>query len=48
MKKTRIRELGKDRLTQIKMADICNSMVIGVFALWVIWVSTSLLIHFSR
>ena len=48
MKNERIRELGKDRYAQITMANLCNSAVIGVFALWIIWVSTSLLIHIAK
>jgi len=48
MNENRIKELSKNRYEQINMADICNSAVIGIFALWVIWVSTSLLIHFIR
>jgi hypothetical protein len=48
MNENRIQELSKNRYEQITMADICNSAVIGIFALWVIWVSTSLLIHFIR
>ena len=41
-------ELGKSRVSQIKMADVCNSTVIGIFALWVVWVSTSLLINLVK
>jgi len=48
MKNERIRELGKERYEQITMVNICNSTVIGIFALWIIWVSTSLLIHIAR
>jgi len=48
MKENRMHELGKSRVSEIKMADICNSAVIGTFALWVVWVSTSLLIHFMK
>ena len=48
MKTEKMRELERNRTEQINMADICNSAVIGIFALWVIWVSTSLLIHFFR
>ena len=48
MKTERMRELERSRSEQIGIADICNSTVIGIFALWVIWVSTSLLIHFFR
>ena len=48
MARDRMHELAKNRVTQIKMSDICNSTVIGIFAVWVIWVSTSLLIRFIR
>jgi len=48
MRSQKLRELERNRSEQINIADICNSAVIGIFALWVIWVSTSLLIHFIR
>ena len=48
MKDESIQELGKARNEQITLANICNSTVIGIFALWIIWVSTSLLIHIAR
>jgi len=48
MNKNRMHELGKNRFAQVKMEDICNRTVIGIVALWVIWVSTSVLIHFAR
>jgi len=48
MKENRMHELGKSRVLEIKMADICNSAVIGTVALWAVWVSTSLLIHFMK
>lgn len=48
MRKNRISELGKSRVSQIKMVDICNSAVIGILALWSVWVSTSLLIRFLQ
>jgi hypothetical protein len=41
-------ELAKERVSQIKMADICNSAVIGIFALWLVWGATSVLIRFVR
>ena len=41
-------EMAKNRMSKIKMADICNSVVIGIFALWAVWVSTSMLIHFMK
>ena len=48
MKENRIHELNKKRAAEISMSDICNGTVLGIFALWVVWVSTSLLIHFVR
>ena len=48
MKENRMHELAKNRMSEIKMADICNSAVIGIFALWAVWVSTSLLIYFMK
>ena len=48
MKENRMHELGKSRVSEIKMTDIWNSAVIGIFALWVVWVSTSMLIHFMK
>jgi len=48
MNENRMHELAKDRVAQIKMTDICNSTVIGVFALWLVWVATSVLIRFVR
>jgi hypothetical protein len=48
MNEDRIHELAKDRVAQIKMADICNSAVIGIIALWLVWVATSVLIRFVR
>jgi len=46
MKDYRKEELGKTRHHQLRMADVCNGTVIGILALWMIWVSTSMLIHF--
>jgi hypothetical protein len=48
MKRKRMQELGKNRVTQIKMADICNSTVVGILAIWVVWLSSSLLIRFMQ
>ena len=45
MKTIRINELGRKRHAKIKMAEIFNGTVLGIFALWGVWVSTSLLIH---
>ena len=43
-----MQELGKKRVLEINLVDICNSAVIGIFALWMVWVSTSVLIHFMK
>jgi len=48
MNENRMHELAKGRVSQIKMADICNSTVIGIFSLWLIWVASSVLIRFVR
>lgn len=48
MEKSRMRELGKSRVAQIKMADVCNCTVIGIVAIWGVWISTSLLIRFIQ
>jgi len=48
MKENRMHELGKKRVAEIRMVDVCNSAVIGTFALWMVWVSTTLLIHFMK
>ncbi len=48
MKKKRRHELGKDRVAQTKMTDICNGSVLGILAIWVVWLSTSLLIRFMQ
>jgi hypothetical protein len=48
MNEDRIHELAKERVTQIKMADICNSALIGAISLWLVWVATSMLIRFVR
>jgi hypothetical protein len=48
MEKNRIHEREKSLLAEIKMTDVCNRTVIGVFVLWVVWVSTSLLIFLMR
>ena len=41
-------ELGKKRVLEINPVDICNRAVIGTFALWLVWIATSLLIHFMK
>ena len=46
MKDYRKDKIGKKRHQQLKMADVGNGIVIGIAALWMIWVSTSMLIHF--
>jgi len=48
MKNNRMYELGKSRVSDIKLTDICSSTVIGIFSLWAVWISTSLLIHFAK
>ncbi len=47
MKENRMHELGKQRVLEINPVDICNRAVIGTFALWLVWISTSLLIRFT-
>jgi hypothetical protein len=47
MKDYRKNEIGKKRHGQLKMSDVCNGTVIGLASLWMIWVSTSVLIHFA-
>ncbi|MDX1776273.1 MAG: hypothetical protein R3297_06800 [Desulfobulbales bacterium] len=48
MKRIRKHEIGKSRVTQITREDVGTCTVIGIIALWVVWVSTSLLIHFFK
>jgi hypothetical protein len=48
MKEKRIDELGRDRMARVSKADVFNGTVIGILTLWVVWASTSLLIHFVR
>ena len=48
MKNAKMIDLGKNRHAQVKMSDICNGAVIGIFALWVVWISTSVLIHLTK
>lgn len=48
MKKERMVELGKKRYGQVSVAEICTGTIMGFFSLWVIWVSTSMLIHFMK
>ena len=48
MKEKRIDELSRNRMSQISKADVFNGTVIGILTLWVVWASTSLLIHFVR
>ena len=48
MKRNRKHEFGKSRVAQITKEEVCNSTVIGIIALWVVWVSTSLLIRFLQ
>ena len=48
MKDYRINEIGKNRHQQLRMKDVCNAAVIGLAALWMIWISTSVLIHLTK
>ena len=48
MKESRMHEFGKQRVLEINPVDICNRAAIGTFVLWLIWISTSLLIHFMK
>jgi len=48
MNENRMHELAKNRVAQIKMADICSSAVIGVFARWLVWVASAVLSRFVR
>jgi len=48
MKNNRMHELGKSRVANIRMSEICNSTVMGILALWSFWISTSLLIRFIQ
>ena len=48
MEKNIRQELGKSRVAEVKAAHIFNGAVLGIIALWGIWVSTSLLIHFVQ
>ncbi len=46
MKDYRMQKYDKSRVAHVNTSDVCLSAVIGVFALWLLWVSSSLLIHF--
>jgi len=48
MQKNRNHEPAKSRLAEIKIADVCNRTAISIIVLWIVWVSTSLLIYFMR
>lgn len=48
MYKQRKLELGKSRAAQIRMADVCSGILIGTLAVWIIWLSSSLLLRFIR
>ena len=48
MKDYRINEIGKKRHQQLRMKDVWNGAVIGLAALWMIWISTSVLIHLTK
>ncbi|MFC1845131.1 hypothetical protein ACFLZ5_10140 [Thermodesulfobacteriota bacterium] len=45
MKDYRKDEIGKKRHAKLKTSEVCNGAVIGIAALWLIWVSTSVLLH---
>jgi hypothetical protein len=47
MKDYRKNEIGKNRHQQLRTKDVCNGAVIGLATLWMIWVSTSVLIHLA-
>jgi hypothetical protein len=38
--------IGKRRHAKLKKSEILNGTVIGIASLWLIWVSTSVLLHF--
>jgi hypothetical protein len=48
MKDYRKNEIGKNRHQQLKMKDVSNATVLGLAALWMIWISTSVLIHLTK
>ena len=48
MRNNRMQDIGKSRVSQIKMEDMYNRAVIGVFSLWTIWATTSLLIRYMQ
>ena len=48
MRNSRMLEHGKNRVSQIKAEDIYNRAVIGIFALWSVWATTSLIIKFMQ
>jgi hypothetical protein len=43
-----MREQGKARAAEIKMIEVFNSTVVGIVTLWLVWVSSSLLIHIFK
>ena len=48
MDNKRMEELGKVRLSAFRLVDIVNGAAIGALAVWLLWISTSLLIHFMK
>jgi len=48
MKDYRKNEIGKNRHHQLRMKDVCNASVLVLAALWMIWFSTSVLIHLTK
>jgi len=41
-------EHGKSRAVEINRTNICYGAVVGFLALWIVWISTSVLIHFVQ
>jgi hypothetical protein len=48
MKKSRMHELAKSRVAQIRMMEVCNFTVIGGLTVWLLWMASSMLIRFVR
>jgi hypothetical protein len=48
MKKNVIRVSGKSRVAEMNMTNIFYGAGAGIFSLWMVWVSTSALIHFVK
>jgi len=41
-------EIGKSRVMGINRKNLCFMAVAGILALWIVWISTSVLIHFIQ